>query len=138
MNNNPIILVDDDPDDLDLIKEAVRELGIKNEVISFQDSAEAYKFMKAIEKHHLFILCDINMPGMNGFELREALLQDSHGMINSIPFLFVSTAENPIHVKRAYELQVQGYFKKPITYKDTLQFIKNVTWYWNECSHPNK
>jgi CheY-like chemotaxis protein len=138
MNQCPIILIDDDLDDLELIKEAIRELGIENEVISFQDSGEALSFLIFSNKHHLYILCDINMPGMNGFDLREALVRDGTILLKSIPFLFVSTAENPIHVKRAYELQVQGYFKKPVSYSETLNFIRNVTWYWTSCAHPNK
>ncbi|MEO8584434.1 MAG: response regulator [Flavitalea sp.] len=138
MQTSPIILIDDDQDDLDLIKEAIRESGIENEIITFQDSSEALAFLTFSNKHHLFILCDINMPGMNGFDLRESLIRDGTVLLKSIPFIFVSTAENPIHVKRAYELQVQGYFKKPVSYKETLLFIKNVAWYWNACSHPNK
>ncbi len=57
---NPIILIDDDPDDLELFKEAFNSLEIGNEVVSFQDAYEALEYLKHSSGQPLFILCDIN------------------------------------------------------------------------------
>lgn len=133
----PIICIEDDHDDQLLIGQAVKELQVQNEVCFFFDGATALEFLKTTTKKPFLILCDTNLPVMNGIELRKRLNENEYLRRKSIPFLFVSTAANPALVQTAYDETVQGYFKKPFTYIDLKQQIKLILDYWTECIHPN-
>lgn len=134
---NPIILIDDDSDDLELFNEAFNALEIENEVIPFDDAYKALNFLKHGERQPLFILCDINMPKLNGLELRQKIYDDEILRQKSIPFLFLSTANNRIFVDKAYDLSVQGYFKKPAHLNEIKEMLQAIIIYWQYSHHPN-
>jgi len=73
MNNSPIILIDDDIEDLDLMKEAFSELDIKNEILVFKDGFEFLDYMRSTDSGAFFILCDVNMGKINGLELKKQI-----------------------------------------------------------------
>jgi CheY-like chemotaxis protein len=77
------------------------------------------------------------MPGMNGIEMRNEIINDPYLREKSIPFVFYSTAANPYQIRRAYELTVQGFFQKPSTYPELVQMLKLILDYWKVCRHPN-
>lgn len=134
---NPIILIDDDNDDLELFTEAFHRLEIENEVVSFSDAHKALEFLKHSGRQPLFILCDINMPKINGLELRQKIYDDEILRQRSIPFLFLSTANDRIFVDKAYDLSVQGYFKKPAHLNEIKEMLLAIIIYWQYSHHPN-
>ncbi|MCW3107773.1 MAG: response regulator [Segetibacter sp.] len=134
---NPIIIIDDDNEDLELISEAFKELQVANELICFKVAEEALAFLKNSEQHPLFILCDVNMNSLSGFDLREILHKDESLKIKSIPFLFLSTSGQRKEIANAYSLSVQGYFRKPGTYNGIVSMLKCIIEYWGYCQHPN-
>ncbi|WP_147206230.1 response regulator [Segetibacter aerophilus] len=134
---NPIILIDDDPDDLELFASAFNELEIVNEVVTFNNGYDALEFLKNSGRQPLFILCDINMPKVNGLDLRQMIYDDMVLRQKSIPFLFLSTADDRIFVDKAYNLAVQGYFKKPAHLGEIKEMLKAIIIYWRHSHHPN-
>ncbi|QHV96701.1 response regulator [Spirosoma endbachense] len=132
----PIICIEDDKDDQLLIGEAIKELQLPNEVCFFIDGEAALEFLNATTKKPFLILCDTNLPIMNGIELRKRLSENEYLRRKSIPFVFVTTSVNPALVQTAYDITVQGYFKKPYSYIDLKQQIKLIIAYWSECLHP--
>lgn len=135
--NGPIVCIEDDDDDQHLMSVAIQELHVANELRFFTDGQAAFHYLETTTEKPFLILCDINLPLMNGIELRQQLNQNEYLRRKSIPFLFVSTAANPTLVRTAYDETVQGYFKKPDTYaglKDQLQLILA---YWSACLHPD-
>jgi len=134
---NPIILIDDDQDDLELFTEALNDLNIGNEVIAFDNGYDALEYLKHSERQPLFILCDINMPKINGLDLRQMIYDDEVLRQKSIPFLFLSTADDQFFVDKAYNLSVQGYFKKPVFIKEIKEILMSIIIYWRYSHHPN-
>lgn len=137
MENYPIIIIDDDDEDLELLTEAFKELQVKNELLCFKEGESALKFLKNSQPQPLFILCDVNMNTVGGLELREMLHKDEHLRMKCIPFLFLSTTGNRKEIANAYSLSVQGYFRKPGTYLEMLSLLKCIIEYWGWCQHPN-
>lgn len=137
MMHRPIILIDDDPDDLELFSLAFTELELPNEVIAFDNADKALSYLKASEQRFLFILCDINMPKINGLDLRQKIYDDVVLRQRSIPFLFLSTANDRVFVDRAYDLSVQGYFQKPPFMKDIKEMLMAIIIYWQYSYNPN-
>ena len=135
--SGPIIIIDDDVDDQDILKEALDELGIKNEVKSFTDSNEALYYLIDSTDKPLLIICDINIPVMNGLELRRKIIESDRVRKKSIPFIFFTTSPQKEAIEEAYDLMVQGYFKKPNTIGEVKELLKTMVNYWITCLHPN-
>jgi CheY-like chemotaxis protein len=133
----PIICIEDDDDDQHLMSVAIKELQVANELHFFTDGKAALHYLETTSQKPFLILCDINLPGMNGIELRKQLNQSEYLRKKSIPFLFVSTAANPGLVQTAYDETVQGYFKKPVRFSDLKEQLKLILAYWSECLHPD-
>lgn len=135
--DGPILIVDDDEEDLELIKDAFISINVQNEIICMESGPELLSYLRATRKQPLFILCDVNMPLMNGFLLREEINKDKSLLLKSIPFLFLSTSANKEEVSRAYKLTVQGYLKKPTSFTQFQEVLKDTVAYWRHCIHPN-
>ena len=132
------MLVEDDTDDQELIMEALRAANVSNEMRLFRHGKELYDYLCSTEEKPLVILCDVNMPVMDGFQLREAIQNDHYLRRKSIPFIFLSTDASPHAVERAYELTVQGFFKKPNSFNGFRDLLKLVVDYWCLCKHVNR
>ncbi|WP_051084323.1 response regulator [Segetibacter koreensis] len=91
-NSNPIILIDDDIDDIELFEEGFKELGIENEIIVFNDGFKFYDYICTTKKNSFFIFCDINMNRINGFELKKMIFDNEEIRLKCIPFLMLSTS----------------------------------------------
>jgi DNA-binding NarL/FixJ family response regulator len=135
--DNPIIIIDDDEDDLQLVCEAFKEVGVESELMCFKAADEALRFLQKTQEQPLIILCDVNMNTTNGFELRKILHSDASLRIKSIPFLFLSTSDRGEDVSKAYNLSVQGYFKKPNSFDGMVSMLRCILEYWTYCQHPN-
>ena len=116
---------------------AIKELQVTNELYFFSDGESAIQFLIDTPLKPFVIFCDINLPKTNGIELRKRLNDNEYLRKKSIPFIFVSTATSPETVQTAYDVTVQGFFRKPDTYSGLKEQIKLIMTYWKECLHPN-
>ncbi len=135
-NPNPIIPIDDDSDDIELFQDAFKELGVKNEIIVFNDGHKFYDFISTTHMNSFFIFCDINMNGLNGFELKKMIFDIEAIRLKCIPFLMLSTSGAPASVLEAYSLNVQGYFIKPNTVRGIEEMFSTVVKYWSLSQRP--
>jgi CheY-like chemotaxis protein len=135
-NLGPIIIVDDDMDDIAVIKEAAVALNIKNTILTFTDGFQVLEYLKHTNLKPFFILCDINMPKLNGFELRENINSDHLMVLNSTPFIFLSTSKSIDSINKGYKLNIQGYFTKPGSFEEMVTMLKNIIAYWSHAHQP--
>jgi CheY-like chemotaxis protein len=135
--HDPIVIVEDDADDQYFIRMICDKLGITAELLFFGDGLKALEYLKTTEKKIFIILSDINMPVMNGLELRRNIQQDDALRKKSIPFVFLSTAARPKEVEEAYNLTVQGFFLKATQLAEMEKTIELILRYWLNCRHPN-
>src|SRR5687767_15325981 len=134
----PIVIVEDDLDDQEMIQEAIEGLGIKNKLVFFDRALKAFDFLKSIREQPFLILSDVNLPIQNGIEFKRQIDEDNDLRHKSIPFVFYSTAVDKNSVNTAYqELTVQGFFKKKNTYDELKSDLKLIVDYWKTCKHPN-
>jgi CheY-like chemotaxis protein len=84
------------------------------------------------------ILSDINMPRLNGFELKRIVQTDVDLARKSIPFVFFSTNANKKSVDSAFEMAVQGYFVKPGNYDSLKSTIRSIIEYWKSSYSPSR
>ena len=133
----PIIIIEDDLDDQEILTDVFKDLEYKNEIIFFADGEAALEYLVATEVKPFIIFSDINMPKLNGMELREKIHQNEDLRLKSIPYLFFSTTAEQKHVIDAYSKSVQGFFVKPADYNEIKKIIKAIVSYWELCVSPN-
>lgn len=135
--DDPIVVVEDDADDQYFIKVICEKLGVTGDLLFFDNGKEALEYLTVTTRKTFLILCDINMPVMNGLELRRQIQMDEKLRRKSIPFVFLSTAARPQEVEEAYDLTVQGFFVKASQLKDMETSLELILKYWQNCKHPN-
>ena len=133
----PVIIIEDDLDDQEILKEIFQKLAYPNEVIFFADGQAALDYLMKPGILPFLILSDINMPKLNGFELRSKLKTDAELAVKCIPYLFFSTALNQKAVIEAYSMSVQGFFVKDSSMVELEKTISVIMEYWKRCAAPN-
>ncbi|MEO7531657.1 MAG: response regulator [Sediminibacterium sp.] len=134
----PIIVIEDDLDDQEVLVEIFHKLGYENQIIYFADGNLALDYLNKTEVAPFLILSDINMPKINGFELRNKIFTNEQLHVKCIPYLFFTSAANKKAVMDAYSLSVQGFFKKPNTMEGLEKTIQKIVEYWKECIAPSE
>jgi len=133
----PIIIIEDDLDDQETLRDVFKELEYKNEIVFFGDGEKALKYLTDTTIEPFIIFSDINMPKLSGMELREKIHENEDLRIKSIPYLFFTTTAEQRHVIDAYSKSIQGFFVKPTSYPEIKETIKIILEYWTKCESPN-
>ena len=137
--NGPVIIIEDDVDDEDILKEVLHELGVDNKVICFKFCADAWHYFQTTPDKPLVIFCDINLPKKSGLSFKQQIDEDEYLRKKSIPFIFYSTTASQQTINEAYtKMTVQGFFTKGDNYKDIKKLVKIILDYWLNCKHPNE
>ena len=134
----PIIIIEDDIDDQEILETIFEELEYPNKIIYFTDGNEALDFLNQTEVQPFLILSDINMPRINGFELRSKIFTNEQLQTKCIPYLFFTTGASKKAVMDAYSLSVQGFFIKPSSIAALKNTLRRIVEYWQECIAPNE
>jgi response regulator RpfG family c-di-GMP phosphodiesterase len=138
MITGPIVLVEDDEDDIEILNEVLRELEIPNRMITFKRPDDAYHFLDKNNEQPFIIISDVNLPGMSGLEFKNKLDANENLRKKSIPFIFYSTSAEKKYITTAYlNLTVQGYFRKADNIRDIKNQLTIIFEYWKICQHPN-
>ena len=136
MNIEPVLIIDDDSDDRDFIQDAWKELNYPNQLLFFATGEEAYNFLDSKKIVPFLILCDVNLPRMDGFELKEKLLKHASTRYSSIPFVFWSSAISNTQLQKAYDLGVNGIFVKESSFEGLKKSLTDIVNYWSKSKVP--
>ena len=135
----PILVVEDNPMDLDLMLQAFEEHCVINPVHVCRDGEEALAF---IGDHStpldpslpLLVLLDLRLPKVDGIEvLRQARQRP---VWKQIPFVVVTTSRENSDITRAYELGVNSYIVKPVDFPAFANVVKQIKFYWLLTNEP--
>jgi len=135
--NGAIIIVEDDTDDQEMFVEVFNELNYKNEIVFFNDGQKALAYLISKTTEPFIVFSDINMPKLNGMELRRQIHENEDIRLKTIPYLFFTTSAEQKAVIEAYSKSIQGFFVKPSGYQDLKNIIKIIVEYWQKCESPN-
>src|ERR1700730_15114372 len=111
--SGPIIVIEDDLDDQEILGAIFRKLDYPNQVHFFKDGEKALEYLNQTNVHPFLILSDINMPKIDGFDLRKIVFENKQLSMKCIPYLFFTTGVTKKAVIEAYAMSVQGFFHKP-------------------------
>lgn len=133
-NLKNILLIDDDKDDMELFVEILRQFNFRHQLHWCSRPLDALPYLRSLQ-HPTFVFCDINMPTVNGFELKEMINSEKQLLQKCLPFIFLSTSVNHSYQFRAYELGAHGYLVKGKDYTEFVTDFKKVFDYWRICLH---
>ena len=138
-----VLLVEDDLNDIFLVKRAFKKAQIQNPLQVVTDGQEAVHYLRGEGRYAdretyplpKLVVMDIKMPRRTGFEVLEWAKQD--GPLRRIPIVIVSSSDNPADINRAYELGANAYMVKPVDYRAVEKLFESITHYWGlECAKP--
>ena len=134
--NGEIIIIEDDEDDRLFLKDIFDSLDYPNKIVFFEDPTQVVQYLLDPGVNPFIVLSDINMPKINGYELRNQILAIDKINEKCVPFIFLSTSKNPDNVNKAFKLSVHGYFKKEHDFKTYKIMIRNIVEYWRTSLTP--
>ena len=136
--DGPIIIVEDDPDDRDMLNQIFIQIGLRNEIVFFENGDLAFEYLNSINSKPFIIISDVNLPKMNGFELKKLIRTNEPLSLKCIPFLFLTTGTNGNDVIDAYVMSAQGFFQKPNKISELEDLLRIIVQYWQKCIAPNQ
>jgi hypothetical protein len=125
--NQPILLVEDNPVDLDLTLRAFKSRKLTNPVEIARDGEEALAYIKKWEDgapRPVVILLDLKLPKINGLEVLEVL--KGHPRFKTIPVVVLTTSSESSDVKAAYHLGVNSYIVKPVDFDKFIEVAEHI------------
>ena len=142
MSNKDILLVEDNPDDVELTRIAFAEAKIANDLVVMKDGAEALDYLFARgayadrdpEDLPSIVLLDLNLPKVDGREVLQAIRANE--ATRSLPVVVLTTSAEPFDVEASYALGVNSYIQKPVDFERFVWAVKQVGLYWLVLNQP--
>ena len=132
MKSLSILLIDDDEIERLKFKKVCNKFNSGNTISEAKNGEKALAILKSKLKKFDLIICDINMPRMNGLEFLKISKKDSN--FKKIPIVIMSTSENKKDLKKCYDLGISGYFTKPLKYSEYIKKVTLLLNYWEKAS----
>ena len=133
MKTVDILLVEDNPGDVRLTREALNEGHLSNNLHVASDGVEAIEFLtktgnfkNAITPD--LVLLDLNLPKVNGFEVLEKIKNDEH--LKSIPVIILTTSMSDHDIIASYSMHANCYVPKPVEYDSFKKVVKCIEDFW--------
>ena len=124
-----VLLVEDDPGDVMMTREAFQDYKLHNQLHVVSDGAEAMEFLRqegeyAGRPRPDLVLLDLNLPRMDGRQVLEAIKSDPD--LASIPVVVLTTSENEDDVLHSYSLHANAYVTKPVDFARFIEVIRQI------------
>jgi len=137
----PILLVEDNPNDLELTLIALAKSQLANEVVVVRDGAEALdylrrqgEFAERTAGNPAVILLDLKLPKVDGLEVLK-IIRDTE-TLKSIPVVMLTSSKEEQDVLRSYELGVNAYVVKPVDFTEFVRAIADLGIFWAVLNEP--
>jgi two-component system, chemotaxis family, response regulator Rcp1 len=130
-----ILLVEDNPGDVRLTKEALKDARVANNLHVTMDGVEALAFLRKQGKHAAvprpdLILLDLNLPKKNGREVLEEIKEEE--ALRHIPVVILTTSQAEQDVVESYRLRANAYVTKPVDLDQFLKVVGSIEEFWLE------
>lgn len=130
---NQILMVEDNPDDIELTVEALKDSRVRNHLIVVKDGEEAISYLqgKGRYQHAVrpdLILLDLNMPRKNGRDVLREIKNDPK--LKRIPVVILTTSQAEEDIIHTYDLHANCYITKPLDFNQFLKVVKSIEDFW--------
>lgn len=133
MEDIEILLVEDNPGDIRLTKEALKDSKVNNRLNVVQDGVEAMTFLRRQGQYTNaprpdIILLDLNLPRKDGRAVLEEIKEDTE--LRRIPVVILTTSDDDHDILRSYDLHANCYITKPLDLKQFVTIVKTIENFW--------
>ncbi|MDX2161132.1 MAG: response regulator [bacterium] len=128
-----ILLVEDNPGDVRLTREALKDMKMRNNLFIAQDGVEALAFLRR-EGHFSdvprpdIILLDLNLPRKDGRQVLAEIKDDE--ILRRIPVVILTTSDDERDILASYNLHANCYITKPVDMRQFMEIVKNIENFW--------
>lgn len=137
----PILLVEDNPRDIELTLTALAKTQLANEVIIARDGAEAIDYLKrqgAYENREpgnpAVMLLDLKLPKIDGLEVLKFIRTDED--LRALPTVMLTSSRMESDLVRSYELGVNAYVVKPVDFREFIEAVRDLGVFWAILNEP--
>lgn len=142
MAEGVILLVEDNPDDVELTLRGLRQGYIANEVIVARDGVEALDYLwcrgqwseRDVEETPAVVLLDIQLPKVDGLEVLEQIRSDAR--TRRLPVVMLTSSNEERDLIESYELGANSFVRKPVDFKQFAEAVKQLGLYWLVINEP--
>ena len=142
MNPKTILLVEDNPSDIELTKRALKRGSIHNELAVAEDGLEALDYLFSTGRYAgrspsyrpALIFLDIKLPGIDGIEVLKQIRENP--LTHRQPVVIMTSSIDEHDVASTYDLGVNSYIRKPVDFLEFCAVIQQVCSYWLDLNHP--
>lgn len=134
-NKSYILLVEDNPDDVELTLLAFKKNNFANEIRIVEDGQEALDFLLGNDPdgvtkwgYPVFILLDLKLPKINGHEVLKEI--KSNQKTKRIPVVILTSSQEEEDIIKGYDYGANSYVRKPVDYQDFVQVVNKLGVYW--------
>jgi CheY-like chemotaxis protein len=129
-----ILLVEDDPADVELTLRALRSKNIANEIHVARDGAEAIEFLRTAKQRPRVVLLDLKLPKVSGIEVLREIRRDPRYKL--LPVVVMTSSREEPDVAACYALGVNSYIVKPVEFEAFAKAVADVGLYWLLLNQP--
>jgi two-component system response regulator len=133
---NDILLVEDNPDDVDLTIRAFKKSNVANDVVVARDGVEALDYLFATGAHAgrnadalpQLVLLDLKLPRMDGLQVLERIR--NHAKTKLLPVVILTSSTEERDLVKGYALGANSYVKKPVDFQEFVEAVRQLGLYW--------
>ena len=136
-----ILLVEDDPRDVELTLAALGEPNLANSVVVVHDGAEALDYLYCRGKYEtradgppVVVLLDLKMPKVSGLEVLKIIKADEH--LKTIPVVVLTSSREEPNLIESYQYGVNAYVVKPVHFSEFIKAVKRLGIFWAAINEP--
>ncbi len=136
-----ILLVEDDPQDIELTLTALAEYNLANEIVIARDGVEAldYLYRRGVFAQRpagnpVVVLLDLKMPRLNGIEVLRQLKADEQ--MHPVPVVILTSSRESGDLEECYRLGVNAYVVKPVRFAEFVEAVKQIGVFWALLNEP--
>jgi two-component system response regulator len=133
-----VVIVEDDPNDAELILRVFRKHNMANKIVLLKDGAEALDFFfgSRANDHPKVVLLDLKLPKINGIEVLQQL--KTRERTKNIPVVVLTSSAENQDIKDAYQYGVNSYVTKPIRFEEFANAVAELRLYWLLLNRPSE
>jgi CheY-like chemotaxis protein len=147
MKPKTILLVEDNPSDVELTRRALQKSHIANELIVAEDGQEVLDYLfdgallagRSMDDLPALILLDLKLPKVDGLQVLRQIRANEH--TSRLPVVILTTSSEEQDVTQSYDLGANSYIRKPVDFKQFVEAVQHLGLYWlvlNEPATPKK
>jgi len=132
--SNKILLVEDNPDDVELARRAFRKINVTEEIAVASDGAAALAYMMDAESMPSLVLLDLQLPKVHGLDVLRRLRAEKR--TRRVPIVMLTSSREERDIQTSYDLGANSFIHKPVDFSQFLDTAKTLIHYWLRTNEP--